>query len=222
MIKVKFFAILKQILRLDEVEVDAASVGTVEELIDSLQARNPDFKKALDDSKSAIAVNHDFARPDKVLKDGDEVAFIPPMSGGSGLVRIQRENFSIDEELERVKSSSRNIGGLSIFLGTVREKSRNREVAQVDFEHYPGMAEKQLGIIREQALEKFDILEVSIIHRHGSITLGENIVLIIVGAEHRAEAFKACHWCIDELKNITPIWKKEITPDGDFWVEEHP
>jgi molybdopterin synthase catalytic subunit len=84
------------------------------------------------------------------------------------------------------------------------------------------MAQKKLREIRERALKDFDIVELLIIHRHGEIMIGENIVLIIAGAEHRAEAFRACRWAIDELKQITPIWKLEHTPEGEVWVEEHP
>jgi len=84
------------------------------------------------------------------------------------------------------------------------------------------MAEKRLAEIRDQALKDYDIIEVTIIHRVGEISIGENIVLIVVGAEHRKDAFRACSWCIDELKRITPIWKKETTPEGIVWVEEHP
>ncbi len=222
MVTVKFFAMLKLILGTDELKLEVGSSKTVRDIIKSLEQTYPEIEKQLDDSKSMIAVNHQFADPDSPIKDGDELAFIPPMSGGSGLVRIQREDFSIDDELERIKKSSTDIGGVAFFLGTVRAKSRGRQVAKIEFEHYPEMAEKQLELIREQSLEKFDILETLIIHRYGSIDLGENIVLIVVGAEHRQDAFDACRWCIDELKQITPIWKKEITPEGDFWVEQHP
>lgn len=138
------------------------------------------------------------------------------------LVRVQRENFSIDEELTRVRSRSSRIGGISMFLGTARDRSKGRDVSAMTFEHYEGMAQKKLKEIREQALRDFDILEALVLHRYGPIEIGENIVLIIVGAEHRADAFKACQWCIDELKKITPIWKMEYTPEGEVWVEEHP
>ncbi len=138
------------------------------------------------------------------------------------LVRVQRENFSIDQELDRVKSRSKRIGGIATFLGIARDRSKGRDVDSITFEHYAGMAEKKLREIRERALKDFDILELLIIHRYGEITIGENIVLIIAGAEHRAEAFQACKWAIDELKQITPIWKLERTPEGEVWVEEHP
>ena len=138
------------------------------------------------------------------------------------LVRVQQENFSIDEEIERVRSRSTRIGGINIFLGTSRDRSKGRDVSSMTFEHYAGMAQRKLREIRERALKDFDVIEVLILHRHGPIEIGENIVLIVVGAEHRADAFKACRWCIDELKKITPIWKSEHTPDGEVWVEEHP
>lgn len=138
------------------------------------------------------------------------------------LVRVQQENFSLDQELERVRARSTRIGGIALFLGTARDHSKGHDVSSMTFEHYEGMAQKKLKEIRERALQDFDIIEALVLHRYGPIEIGENIVLIIVGAEHRADAFKACQWCIDELKKITPIWKMEYTPHGDVWVEEHP
>ncbi len=137
-------------------------------------------------------------------------------------VRIQSGDFSIEEEIKKVKSKSKRIGGIVTFLGTARDFSRGKEIRKLVFEHYPGMTQKKLEELRENALNRFDIIEVSIIHRRGEIDIGENIVLIIAAAEHRADAFKACIWLIDELKKVVPIWKKEITEDGDVWVEENP
>jgi len=138
------------------------------------------------------------------------------------LVRVQRENFSIDAEIDRVRRRSKRIGGIATFLGVARDRSRGRDISGITFEHYEGMAQKKLREIRERALKDFAVIEVLILHRYGAIDIGENIVLIVVGAEHRADAFKACKWCIDELKQITPIWKLEQTPQGEVWVEEHP
>ncbi|GJL53281.1 MAG: molybdenum cofactor biosynthesis protein MoaE [Nitrospirales bacterium] len=138
------------------------------------------------------------------------------------LVRVQAEDFSVDEEINRVRARSTRIGGIATFLGTVRDRSKGRDVRLLTFEHYEGMAQKKLREIRERALQDFDVIEVLVLHRYGAIEIGENVVLIVVGAEHRADAFRACEWCIDELKKITPIWKLEETPEGDVWVEEHP
>jgi len=124
--------------------------------------------------------------------------------------------------VERLKGSSSSIGGIVTFLGTTRDVSRGRQVAKLEFEHYPGMAEKKLAGIRDRAIKELGAIDVTIIHRVGTLPVGENIVLIVAAAGHRDEAFGACRFCIDELKRITPIWKKETTPDGEVWVEEHP
>lgn len=137
------------------------------------------------------------------------------------MIKIQKEDFSVEEEIKKVKAKSARIGGIVAFLGTAREFSRCKDIKKLLYEHYPGMVQKKLEELRERALKNFDVLEVAIIHRTGEIKIGENIVLIIAAAEHRRDAFKACEWCIDELKRAVPIWKKEVTSDGEVWVEEH-
>ncbi len=203
----------------------------VKDLVELLDGGYPQIGELIHKKKVLVSVNQEIAHEETEIKDGDEIALLPPFAGGAPvegqlddaqLVRVQRENFSIDQELERVKSRSKRIGGIATFLGIARDRSKGRDVDSITFEHYAGMAEKKLREIRERALKDFDILELLIIHRYGEITIGENIVLIIAGAEHRAEAFQACKWAIDELKQITPIWKLEHTPEGEVWVEEHP
>jgi len=203
----------------------------VKDLVERVNESYPMMGELIHKKKILVSVNQEIAHEDTVVKDGDEVALLPPFAGGAPmeqttddtqLVRVQREDFSVDAEIDRVRSRSKRIGGISIFLGTARDRSKERDVDGITFEHYEGMAQKKLREIRERALKDFDILELLIVHRHGEITIGENIVLIIAGAEHRAEAFRACKWAIDELKQITPIWKLEHTPSGEVWVEEHP
>jgi len=203
----------------------------VKDLIDQITVTHPQIAELIQKKKVLVSVNQEIAHADTTVQDTDEIALLPPFAGGSSVsdvvdesqfVRVQRENFSIDQELERVRSRSKRIGGIATFLGIARDRSRGRDVDSITFEHYEGMAQKTLRDIRERALKDFDILELLIIHRYGDITIGENIVLIIAGAEHRADAFRACKWAIDELKQITPIWKLEHTPEGEVWVEEHP
>ena len=138
------------------------------------------------------------------------------------MVRIQTEDFSMDEEVAKVMASSKSIGGVATFLGTARDISKGKDIELLSFEHYHGMAEKKLKELRDEMLDSYDIIELSIIHRVGDIKPGGNIVLIVAAAQHRAAAFDACEACIDELKRVVPIWKKETTTSGDFWVEEHP
>lgn len=138
------------------------------------------------------------------------------------LVRIQRENFSINEEVELVMAASKGIGGVVVFLGAARDFSKGEVITGLDFEHYPGMAEAKLKDIRERALRNFDIIEIGIVHRVGKIDIGEDIVLITAASAHRNDAFMACEWAITELKRTTPIWKRETTKGGDVWVSETP
>ncbi len=137
-------------------------------------------------------------------------------------VRIQEDDFSIETEVNALREKSKRIGGIATFLGCARDFSEGRNVFSIEFEQYAGMAEKALFALRDEALVRFDIIEARIIHRVTTVHAGDQIVLIVVGAEHRKAAFEACEWLIDELKKCVPIWKKETTSDGESWVTEHP
>jgi len=133
------------------------------------------------------------------------------------MIRITRDDFSVDEELKRIKKPS--VGGLVIFVGTVRDESEAGRVERMEIEVYPEMAERQLAIIRGEALEKFGVDNVLVVHRYGDLKVGDNIVLVVISAGHREAAFDACRYVIDELKKRVPIWKREHTPSGVHWVE---
>lgn len=125
------------------------------------------------------------------------------------MVRIQRSDFCIEDEILLMKKISRNIGCIATFLGTVREFSYGKRVRKIAVEQYPEMAKKKLHELRERALTDFDIIEAVIIHRIGELDIGDNIVLIIIAAQHRKDAFNACCFCIEELKKTAPLWKIE-------------
>lgn len=229
MITVKLFGLLKTLTdNQGTLSVPLNGGRRVKDLVAQLESRYPQIGELIQKKKVLVSVNQEVAHADTEIKEGDEVALLPPFAGGEEpadtamLVRVQRENFSVDAEIDRVRRRSSRIGGIATFLGTARDRSKGRDVSGITFEYYEGMAQKKLREIRERALKDFDIIEALILHRYGEIGIGENIVLIVVGAEHRADAFRACQWCIDELKQITPIWKLEQTPQGEVWVEEHP
>ena len=224
MITVRLFAVLKDAAGAGELTF-AGQDTTVGSLLALLERQSPALAALLAQGRFLVSVNQEIADRHHPVQDGDEVALMPPFSGGQelqGIARVQEAPFSIDEETERIKGSSHSIGGIVTFLGTTRDISRGSKVALLEFEHYPGMAEKKLAEIRDRAIRELGVIDVSIIHRVGRLPVGENIVLIVAAAEHRDEAFRACRFCIDELKRITPIWKKETTPEGVVWVEEHP
>lgn len=137
-------------------------------------------------------------------------------------VRLQHEDFSQDEEIAALRAGSKRIGGIATFIGCARDFSEGREVTQISFDAYGSMALAEMHKLREEAIAKFALLDARIVHRAGAVGAGEQIVFIAAGAEHRAPALQACRWLIDELKRRVPIWKKEITPQGDAWVTQHP
>jgi len=137
-------------------------------------------------------------------------------------VRIQQDDFSIGAEVDALRAISKRIGGIATFLGCARDFSEGCDVSAITFEQYAGMAETAMRALRTEALAKFDIIEARIIHRVTTVHAGDQIVLIVVGAEHRAPAIDACRWIIDTLKQRVPIWKKEVTADGEIWVTQHP
>ena len=136
--------------------------------------------------------------------------------------RVQREPFDVGAELARVTAGSRRVGGVALFIGLVRDFSRGHAVTKILFEHFPGMAEAKLLELREAAIARFGLIDLAVVHRYGELEPGDGIVLVAAAAEHRAEAFAGCSWCIDELKKQVPIWKKEHAPDGAVWLEAHP
>jgi molybdopterin synthase catalytic subunit/molybdopterin converting factor small subunit len=224
MITVKLFAILKDKAGRTDLSLKFSG-GTVETLLKQVSHECPALADILSCEGIMVSVNQEFVKKDAAVRDGDEVALMPPFSGGSSAaktVRIQHESFSIEQEIEKLKKTSTAIGAIVMFLGTTRDISMDKQVAKLEFEHYPGMAERKLCEIRDRAIKEYGVIDVAIIHRVGTIPVGDNIVLILVSSGHRDEAFQACRFCIDELKRITPIWKKETTPDGEVWVEEHP
>jgi molybdopterin synthase catalytic subunit len=133
------------------------------------------------------------------------------------MISVQREDVDIDAVLEAVKSAKS--GCIVSFLGTVRDVSEGRSVQRMSIEVYEEMAVKQLSMIRGEAMERFGVHEVAVVHRYGDLEVGDNIVFIGVSAGHREEAFRACRYVIDELKERVPLWKKEYTGDGEVWLE---
>jgi molybdopterin synthase catalytic subunit len=137
---------------------------------------------------------------------------------GMGMkVRITKEAFDLNEALEHITLPE--AGAYVFFLGKVRNESHGRRVKKLIYEAYEDMAEAEMERIRREALERFPILDMLIWHRHGELEVGEDTILIIASGRHRKEAFEACIWAIDEVKKRVPVWKREVTDEGTFWIE---
>jgi molybdopterin synthase catalytic subunit/molybdopterin converting factor small subunit len=160
------------------------------------------------------AVNKEYAPGDRELIDGDEVALIPPVSGGA--FRLSEEPLSLDAAVDEVRSDE--AGAIATFIGTTRVHSRDRTVRHLDYEAYEGMAEQVMAEIATELKKRFEILEIAIHHRTGRVEIGEASVVIAVSAKHRQDALAACKDAIDTLKERVPLWKKEAYEGGEEWI----
>lgn len=161
-----------------------------------------------------IAVNRAYAERDHVLGEGDEVALIPPVSGGD--FRLSEGPLSVEACIAEVASD--DAGAIATFIGTTRAHSRGREVVHLDYEAYEGMAEAEMARIAAELRQWYSLIEVAIHHRVGVVGIGETSVVIAVSSAHRGDALAACKDAIDTLKLSVPLWKKEIYVGGEEWV----
>ena len=134
-------------------------------------------------------------------------------------IQIQAEDFDVSKELELLRVDLPQIGGINVFVGTVRDEHLGQKIEGMVLEHYPGMTEKSLTNILDQAQARWQSLNATVIHRVGDLRPGEQIVLVAVASSHRGDAFAACEFIMDYLKTSAPFWKKELTPDGAHWVD---
>jgi molybdopterin synthase catalytic subunit len=134
-------------------------------------------------------------------------------------VRVQAEDFDIAAEIAQLRLGNPGIGAVASFIGLVRDVNEGDQVAELSLEHYPGMTERALGDIVDQAKRRWDVIEVLVVHRVGRLRPLDQIVLVVVAGSHRGEAFAACEFVMDYLKTKAPFWKKEQTAEGARWVE---
>lgn len=227
-IRVLFFGVLKDLAGKASDSPDLSEDATLGDVLTYYQQSIPRLKETA--HSLAMSVNQEYAGPATRLKPGDEVALLPPVSGGSDSestsakrsphAAIVRERIEAAFVLESIKRPED--GAAAIFEGIVRNQTRGRRTLYLDYEAYEDMALRQMEELAARALADFQIRDVAIVHRLGRLEIGETSVLIVVASAHRAASFDACRWLIDTLKRTVPIWKKEHFEDGAVWADGEP
>ena len=229
-VRVLFFGVLKDLLAADGEMLTLPEGATVSQLVEQFRGRttHPVW------SVLAVAVNREYATGLVVLHDGDEVALLPPVSGGSGgesthvaptyvsrtHVALTRE--PIDSEALAAMLRRPADGAIVVFDGVVRDNTRGRKTLFLDYEAYEAMALQEMRHLADEASAKFAVDCIGIVHRLGRLEIGESSIVIIVTSAHRGAAFEACRWIIDTLKRTVPVWKKEHFVDGAVWTDGEP
>jgi len=224
-VRVLFFGSLREMLGRACETVSLPEGASLSELLDHYALETPELQRFL--PSIALSVNQEYATSDLKLGDQDEVALLPPVSGGlpsnpnpeakSLIVRNKIDTTVFVEMLKKPED-----GAVVVFEGVVRNHSRGRRTLYLEYEAYEEMALKQMNELVSSAQEKFAIDQAQIVHRLGRIEIGEASVLIVVTSPHRAAAFDACRFLIDTLKKTVPIWKKEFFADGAVWADGEP
>src|SRR6266567_2857576 len=217
-VRVLFFGVLRDVAGRSSDVLTLPEEATAGDVIEHYETRLSSLKGSL--SSIAVSVNQEYAGLEVKLHSGDEVALLPPVSGGSPRSRITHEPIDTPIVLAAIKSAED--GAAIVFEGVVRNHSRGRRTLFLEYEAYEEMARRQMESLTEQALARFQIRDVAMVHRLGRLEIGETSVLIVVVSAHRAAAFESCRWLIDTIKRTIPIWKKEHFEDGAVWADGEP
>jgi len=219
-VKVKLFATLRDRAKTDHLIIELAESATVATLREHLATAYPALASAL--PTCLVTVNREFASADTLLDENCEIAIFPPVSGGGPtIIRITHEVFDLNEIVQSLTLPT--TGAVAAFIGTVRSAEHDKQVTQLYYEAYTPMAEAKLQQIANEMRAKFPASEgIALIQRIGTLPAGEMTVLVAVSSPHRDQGcFEAARYGIDRIKEIVPVWKKEIGPEGEEWIEGH-
>jgi molybdopterin synthase catalytic subunit len=224
-VRVLFFGLLTDVVSRREEEIDLNEGARISDLLGHYTAAFPQLRLLL--ASVAVSVNREYAPASTVLRDRDEVALLPPVSGGADAVRTETARVAIVRNkidsarlADALKGASD--GACAVFEGIVRDNTRGRRTLYLDYEAYEEMAFQKMNELRNEAMTSFGIRDAALVHRLGRLEIGETSVLIVVASAHRGAAFEACRWLIDTLKKTVPIWKKEYFEDGAVWADGDP
>ncbi len=224
-VRVLFFGVLKDTLKRDSEAVDLPQNAAVNTLLDHYRSTTSQLDRVW--PALAVAVNEHYVSASHLLSEGDEVALLPPVSGGSDsastpAIQVAILHQRIDPEVWLAALKQGEDGAVVVFDGIVRNNTRGRRTLYLVYESYETMALAQMRELSAQAVDRFGVRGIVAVHRLGRLEVGETSVFLAVASAHRAQAFDACRWLIDTLKKTVPIWKKEHFEDGAVWADGEP
>jgi len=220
-VRVRLFGSIREAVGAGELQIALAEGACVADLRGQLEREHAAF--GAPGARLRVAVNRELAPESHPLAEGDEVAFLPPVAGGQQpQCTLSQAPLVPDEVAMRAGGAAAEMGGIVTFVGAVRGQSRGQRIRHLEYEVYPGMAEQAMQQICDEAAARWPGVRVAMAHRTGRLAVGDLAVVVSAAAPHRAEAFAACRFAIDALKERVPIWKKEVAVDGAWWVEETP
>ena len=224
-VRVLFFGALKELTGHSSDLLSLPEGATLADVLSHYKSQFPGLKQYV--PSLALSLNQEYASPTASLRDNDEIALLPPVSGGASgtqtssldcaLVRERIDTAALAEAMRRGED-----GAIVVFEGTVRNNTRGRRTLYLNYEAYEAMALGQMRALVGEARQKFAIRDAVIVHRLGRLEIGETSVAIVVASAHRAAGFDACRWLIDTLKRTVPVWKKEFFEDGAVWADGEP
>lgn len=218
-VRVRFFARLREQAGTEGERIELPPQATLADVYQAVRRLHPALEPNLDAVRPAV--NQEFSDWNASISDGDELAFVPPVSGGTHRVGVLFELTMQPLDARRLEAAVTHpgAGAICTFTGIVRNTSRGRAVTELDYEAYAEMATAEMHRIGEEIAERWPEARVAMAHRTGRLQIGEASVVVSVSCPHRAEAIAACQWGIDRLKETVPIWKKEHAVDGTYWIE---
>jgi molybdopterin synthase catalytic subunit len=219
-VRVRLFASAREAAGVGHLLVEVPDGAAVRDAVAAVAKLHPLVAEI---RQAVLAKNREYVGLDDPLADGDELAIIPPVSGGavssSERILVSPSPLSVDAAIDAVRGP--DSGGIVVFLGTVRDASRGRRVRHLEYEAYAEMAEAKMKEIAAALERTHAPLRMALHHRVGDLAVGEIAVIVVAAAPHRDAAFTAARAAIDDLKRVVPIWKKEYTDDGAVWIEDH-
>jgi MoaE-MoaD fusion protein len=221
-VSLRLFAGLHDLVGKRDLVMELSDGATISELKSRLAAEYPVVEPML--STLVFAIDEEYVPHNERLRDGAHVDLIPPVSGGAvDLFRVTRERLEPDAQklIEAVRRDES--GAIAVFYGVARNHSEGRRVERLEYEAQESMAARKLNEVAQETMGRFpEVTGVGAWHRVGLLEIGEASLLVVVSSPHRGDAFEACHWTVDRIKEVVPVWKKEHWQGGAAWVEGHP